>query len=95
MKIFNIEVTFDEKEYPDDDDIKMVLETLCDCITCDVKGITVKIEKKNEINIDNLLKKLKEEMKGSLNEDQFGYAKQKAIDVYRNVIKKLEGIGGK
>ena len=45
MKIFNIKVTFDDKEFSDDDDIKNVLDTLTEILTYDTKGITVEVKK--------------------------------------------------
>ena len=44
-KIFNIRVTFSEKEFSDDSDIRNVLETLAEILTYDTKGITVEVKK--------------------------------------------------
>ena len=43
-------------------------------------------------DVDNLIKELEEEIKHCLEEDQFGYAKQDAYDVYKKVIGRLKGI---
>jgi len=41
-------------------------------------------------DVDNLIKDLEEEIKYCREEDQFGYAKQDAYDVYKNVIERIK-----
>jgi len=43
-------------------------------------------------DIKNLIKELEKEKANSLEEDQFGYAKQDAYDVYKSVILKLKAL---
>jgi len=43
-------------------------------------------------DIKDLIKELEKEMVNSLEEDQFGYAKQDAYDVYKSVILKLKAL---
>jgi len=42
--------------------------------------------------IDNLIKELEKDISTCREEDQFGYAKQDAYDVYKKVIGKLKEI---
>jgi len=46
-------------------------------------------------DINNLIKELEEEMTHSQEEDQFGYAKQDAYDVYKKVIEKLKRLSSR
>ena len=41
-------------------------------------------------DVDNLIKDLEEEIKYCREEDQFGYAKQDAYDVYKKVIERIK-----
>ena len=41
-------------------------------------------------DVDDLIKELEEEIKHCREEDQFGYAKHSAYDVYKKVIEKLK-----
>jgi len=43
-------------------------------------------------DINKLIEDLEREMANSNEEDQFGYAKQDAYDVYKSVIKRLRDI---
>ena len=45
MKVYNIRIKFNEKEFPDDDNIKNVLDTIEYILTYDTEGIKVEIKK--------------------------------------------------